>query len=236
MTVAVDELSDKNTAQCLYKNTDKKAFLAATELCQVGTVFDKDHPGAVKDTDPVVDLSAGEVRSDTGELYRSWEKRYGIIDAPKSKCVYGRLAKNGKLELNDFTVDCRSDYAVIALSSLNNELGISDTDSMLLSAVGDATNTDIKITDEVAPNAQAGSYWKGMPPFKSLEDFGKPPILAEVIEADIAIRTDKKMSVQAVSAEGLQIGYVPVTYEDGWMKFTIGHKKFPSIYYLIHEL
>jgi len=71
--------------------------------------------------------------------------------------------------------------------------------------------------------------------YRSLEDFGKPPILAEVIEADIAIRTDKKMTVQAISPEGILVGYLPVTYEDGWMKFSIGYKKFPSIYYLIQE-
>lgn len=39
------------------------------------------------------------------------------------------------------------------------------------------------------------------------------------------------MCVQAISPEGILVGYLPVSYEDGWMKFTIGYKKFPSIYY-----
>ena len=235
VTVAIGELTDVNTPQCMFKDTNKKAFLASTELCQIGTEFWKDDPNAIPDTQPLVDLSTGEVRSDTGELYRNWEKRYGIIDAPMTKCAYGRLAKNGKLDMNDFSVDCRNDYAVIALSSLNNDLPIGKTDSMLLSAVGDAVNTDMKITDNVPDKAQPKATWMGMPPYRSLEDFGKPPILAEVIEADIAIRTDKKMTVQAISPEGILVGYLPVTYEDGWMKFSIGYKKFPSIYYLIQE-
>lgn len=236
VTIAIEDLEDEKVPNCMYHKTKKLALPASTELCQVGVDFWKESENTIPDSQALVDLSTGEVRSDTGEMYRSWEKRYGIIDSPKSKCVYGRLAKNGTLQLNDFTVTCRSNYATIALSSLNNDLPIGQTDSMLLSAVGDAINTDMKITDNVPDSAQPKSTWMGMPPHRKLEDFGKPPILAEVIEADIAIRTDKKMSVQAVSAEGLQIGYVPVTYEDGWMKFTIGHKKFPSIYYLIHEL
>ncbi len=36
----------------------------------------------------VVDPSAGEVSSDTGELWRSWTKRYGWIDTPRTQ---GRL-------------------------------------------------------------------------------------------------------------------------------------------------
>ena len=237
VTIAVNDLSEAKLPQACYHLGNKNAFYASTELCQIATDFTGACQDAIADTQPLVDLSAGEVRSDTGELYRSWTKRYGTIDAPMSKCVYGRLAKNGKLELNDFTVDCRSDYAVIALSSLNNDLPIGQTDSMLLSAVGEAINTDMLISENVPDAKQPKTYWQhGMPAYRSLEDFGKPPILAEVIEADIAIRTDKVMSVQAISAEGLLIGYVPVSYEDGWMKFTIGYNKFPSIYYLIQEL
>ena len=211
-------------------------MVASTELSQIGVSFDNKDPNAVPDTQPLVDLSTGEVISDTGELYRSWKKRYGTIDAPKSKCIYGRLARNGKIDLTDFSVTCRSNYATIALSSLNNDLDIRNTDSMLLTAVGDAINTDMQISDDVPDTAQPRSAFLGQPPYRELTDFGRPPILAEVIEADVALRTDRKMCVQAISAEGVVIGTLPVTYEDGWMKFTIGYKKNPSIYYLIQEL
>ena len=49
----------------------------------------------------------------------------------------------------------------------------------------------------------------------------------------MAIRTEQKnMLVWAVNAEGIFVGNVPVKYEDGWLRFTLG-KRYPSIYYLI---
>ena len=64
---------------------------------------------------------------------------------------------------------------------------------------------------------------------------GKAPILIEVIEAEIAIKTDKKnMRVWSVDAEGFYTGLMPTTYEDGVLKFTIG-KEFESMYYLVQE-
>ncbi len=65
---------------------------------------------------PVSDT--GEVLSDTGELYRNWKKNYGYINTPKSKCAYGFLAKNGVLDLSGVTIDCHTDFATIAISSL----------------------------------------------------------------------------------------------------------------------
>ena len=62
---------------------------------------------------------------------------------------------------------------------------------------------------------------------------GKAPIICEVIEADIALKTEvKNLVVWAVNAEGIFVGNVPAKYEDGCLKFTLG-KKSPSIYYLI---
>lgn len=66
-----------------------------------------------------------------------------------------------------------------------------------------------------------------------LLDFGKPPVICEVIEAEIAIQTDRKdLKVWAVGPEATFVGSVPATFEEGWMRFRIGQKN-PSIYYLI---
>ena len=181
------------------------------------------------DTEPLVDLAAGEVRSDTGELYRSWEKRYGTIDTAMTKSVYGRLGSLGTVELSGMTVKCKNDYAVLALSSLDNSLDLEHSNSMLLTTVGRVENTDMKMS--MAP----AKFQKndGLPPYLQMDDFGKPPIVCEVIEADVAIKTEVKNLVGwAVNAEGIFVGNVPVRYEDGWLKFTLG-KKSPSIYYLI---
>jgi hypothetical protein len=207
----------------------KVAFQGCTELCQIGVDYHGDFENTHPDTEPLVDISAGEVRSDTGELYRSWTKRYGTVDTPKTKAVYGRLGRLGKLELDGFTVNCKNDYATLTISSLVNEKDICDADSLLLTTVGVVENTDMKLSmapASVQPN-------DGLPPYLQLDDFGRAPIICEVIEADIALKTSvQNLVVWAVNAEGIFVGNVPVKYEDGWAKFTLG-KKSPSIYYLI---
>lgn len=230
ITVRIEELyADFDQAPGSLTLPSKKAFVAATEMSQIGVDYYGEFADAVCDKEPLMDLSAGEVRSDTGELYRSWKKRYGTIDTPKTKALYGRLQENGKLELDGFSVKCDTDYAVIALSSLDNQKDISSSESLLLTTVGRAENTDMKMSlapESIQPN-------DGRAPYLQMDDFGKPPIICEVIEAEIELKTDRaNMVVWAVNAEGIFVGKVPTRYEDGKLKLKLGDK-FPSIYYLI---
>ena len=131
-----------------------------------------------------------------------------------TKCVYGSLGHNPHIKLNDLEVDCKTDYAVIAMSSLTNA-PLNSSDNILLTAVGRAENTDAKFSGEL------------------MLDIGKAPVLCENVRAEISLSTcQSDMSVWAVSAEGFYIGKVPATYEDGKLKFTLGDVS-RSIYYLI---
>ena len=193
------------------------AVRVASELCKVGVQFEGQAdtaPKVVGADDRLVDEAAGEVRSVTGELYRSWTKNYGTIDSPRTKCVYGFLRKNGELALTDLNVRVYTDFAVVALSSLT-DAPISKSDNMLLTAVGRAKNTDAKFDGD------------------ELRDFGKPPILIEVIVAELAIKTElATLKVWAVNAEGFFVGAVPSRYEGGALRFKVG-TTMPSMYYLI---
>ena len=192
------------------------AFTAASELCRIANQVEG-ASGAdftVPNDHKLVDLEKGEVRSKNGQLYRNWKDNYGTIDSPRTKCAYGFLAKNGKRELNGLNIDCKTDFAVIAMSSLSDD-SLDKTDSILLSAIGRAKNTDAKFDGD------------------QMLEYGHAPITAELIEADIELKTSRpNMAVWAVNAEGFYIGRIPVTYEDGVLKFSIGevHK---SIYYVI---
>ena len=64
---------------------------------------------------------------------------------------------------------------------------------------------------------------------------GQPPILAEVIQAEIHMETEhgEKMKVWGVNAEGFYSGAVPTTYENGVLSFTVGDEENPACYYLI---
>lgn len=169
-------------------------------------------------TDEIVDKSKGEVLSDTGELYRSWEKQYGWIDTPNTKAVYGMVGKQGEIKLNDFTIVVENDFATVAVSTLTGD-PINNSLNMLLTAVGLADTADAKYNEDET----------------SLIDPGTGPIECEVIRAKISIRTNRKnLKVWSVDAEGFFTGEIPSIYEGGVFKFEIGNE-FESIYYLIQE-
>ena len=197
------------------------AFTASSELSRI--VVDLGDGSAISDTDRTVSENeilvpeeAGEVRSDNGQLYRSWKKNLGTVDTELTKCVYGFLAKNGETELNDVSVKCSNDFAVVAMSSLDGEK-ISSSKNILLTTVGRAFNQDARFLDE------------------KMIDYGHPPIMIEVINADIKIRTEcPDLRVWAVNSEGFYVGAIPSEYKDGVLSFTVG-TNFRSMYYLIQS-
>ncbi len=193
-------------------------IVGAAEYARTGVCFDGVESGKADrvfaQDEPIVDMSKGEITSDTGELYRSWKKNYGKIDSGRTKVAYGFLGKNGEIAMDGMTVCSETDFAVVALSSLTDD-DICKSDNMLLTTVGRAQNTDARFEGE------------------QMYDFGRAPITVEVIEADVSIRTERRdLIVWAVNAEGFFVGKVPSRYEDGCLKFTLG-KTMPSMYYLI---
>ena len=172
--------------------------------------------GFEKFSEPIPEPEMDAMLSDTGELYRNWKKNYGFINTPMTKCAYGFLAKNGEQNLSGVRIDCHTDFAVIAMSSLT-DADILSSDNILLTAVGRAQNSESKFEGDL------------------MLDIGKAPICIEVIEADIEINTQVEgLVVWAISAEGFYIGTVPTTRSEGKLSFTIG-KEAQSMYYLISK-
>ena len=167
----------------------------------------------------VVAEDAAEIRSDTGELHRNLAHRYATIDTPRTKAVYGFLGALGWIELRGLRLRCKTDFAVIALSSLS-DAPLDRSDNILLTAVGRADNTDATYND-----ARSRQYSKG-----------RGPILAEVVEVDIALDTAVVgLKISAISTAGMICGPVQETLANGTLSFTLGGD-FPSIYYLIQKI
>ena len=154
--------------------------------------------------------------SDTGELLIDRKNNYGLIDTEKTKCAYGFLLKNGKIDLSGVSIKCDNDFAVIAMSSLTDD-PIKTSDNILLTTVGRAENTDFKSENDF------------------VVDYGKPPVRIEVINADIEIETENsEMVVWSINPDGYLSGLIPSIYEDGRLKFTLGNTS-RSMYYLIFK-
>jgi len=207
------------------------ALQGLLEQHQVATTFDETLPAGFDEAVPANKAyphpTPGRIESDNGQMWRDLKKRIGAIDTERTKVFYGFLGLAGNsasnkvkvatgISMNGLSVDCHTDFAVVAMSSLS-DAPIRESDNILLTTVGRARNTDPVFDGE-----------------KMLE-VGKPPIMAEVIRADIRLETEhgQHMKVWGVNAEGFYSGAVPTTYEDGILSFTVGDEENPACYYLI---
>jgi hypothetical protein len=158
-------------------DTRGKAFLLTPEKHRVETVPLGENPTGdliAGNSDVIVNQEKGEVLSDTKELYRNLKKKIGWIDSPRTKAVYGFTGKEGEIALTDMSVDVKTDFATVAVSSLTNE-PINSSDNLLLTAVGRAENTGSKYNEDRTVQL----------------DPGHDPIQVEIIEAVFKIKTDK---------------------------------------------
>jgi len=202
---------------------DIPALTLLSEKHRTGLVV----PGATANADdvvpfdePSVDAGSGEVISDTGELWRSWEKRIGWIDTPRTKVAYGFLGEAGPIELDGLELVVETDFATIAISSLTDE-PIGESDSMLLTAVGRSDNAGAKYNEE-------GTRQLGR---------GHAPILIEPIEATVKLKTTRpNLHVWVIADNKEAVTPLETEYEDGVLKFKIGAQPFynrSSMYYVI---
>ena len=165
------------------------------------------------------------IMSDTGEIWRNKKLCIGAIDTPRTKVAYGMLNGTGratqkpvdhKVKLNGLTVECQTDFGVVAMSSLTDE-PLEKSDSILLTTVGRARNSHMEFDGE------------------KLISYGTTPIQMEVIDAVIELKTEiPTLRVWGVNSDGFYSGRVPTIYENGVLKFHVG-PNFPCEYYLIMQ-
>ena len=156
------------------------------------------------------------VTSITQELKRNVHEGIGYIDSPRTQVVYGFC--RGERQTSAMRLAIKNDFCTIAVSSLN-DLPIAKTDTLLMTTVGRADNTDCRY--DLFHSALKGE--------------GRAPILADVISADVDLKTPyDDLKVWAVNNEGSLIGQLKTKYENGHLHFSVG-KTFPSIYYLIQR-
>lgn len=202
---------------------DIAALSAVSEQHRVGMAL----PGQPVQADevvppdrPAIDPEAGEVLSDTGELYRSWKKRIAWIDTPRTKAAYGFLGEAGPIVLDGLELDVETDFATIVLSSLTDDpIAVSGT--LLLTAVGRSDNAGAQYDD---------GHTRQLDP-------GHAPIMIEPIQASVRIRTDRpNLKVWVIGEHAEAVTRLPVRHEDGMLSFRIGPQPSwnPStMYYLI---
>ena len=221
--VAVNATKLGRTVSTAYEGGMEQHYMTNT----FDGVLPEGYDELVQEEDRIPHATPGKIVSDNGQMWRDLKRQIGVIDTDRTKVFYGMLGRGGAaastkvrkpldIHINGMSVDCFTDFGVIALSSLTDE-PIEHSTNMLLSAIGRARNT--------------GAQFDG----DKMIDVGQAPILAEVINAEIKLKTDigDKLRVWGVNAEGFYAGQVPTTYEDGILSFEIGDELNPACYYLI---
>ncbi len=221
--VAVNATNLAKTVSTAYQGGLEQYYMTNT----FDNVLPEGYDELVQETDKIPHATPGKIVSDNGQMWRDLSRQIGVIDTERTKVVYGMIGKGGSsastkirrpvdIDLSGMTVDSYTDFGVVAVSSLTND-PIEKSENILMSAIGRARNT--------------GAQFDG----DKMIDVGHAPILAEVINANIRLKTEHgtKMRVWGVNAEGFYAGQVPTTYEDGYLCFEIGDELNPACYYLI---
>ncbi|MEM2455303.1 MAG: hypothetical protein QXN21_05120, partial [Candidatus Bathyarchaeia archaeon] len=128
-----------------------KALRTISEKHKIGIVLPGQTPildvAIPPDDTTLIAQCENEVVSDTEQMYRNWERKYGWIDTPYTKVAYGFLGEVGEVILKGLKINVRTRFATIALSSLTDK-PISESSHLLLTAVGRVDNTDAKYDAE----------------------------------------------------------------------------------------
>lgn len=128
-------LSPENSAALRTAAEKGKLSIAMPTTASLPWLHPSNLPSDAKilnDPDQVlIDPAAGEVRSDNGELRRSWELGIFTIDTPRTQAATGWIGGRS-LELADVTFDISTPNASVAVQSLDGS-AIPDASRLLIS-------------------------------------------------------------------------------------------------------
>ena len=207
-------------SQKYFGGIEHTAFQGLLEQKTSACVYDTQLPAGYSemvDIDKPYPMPEDRVQDAEGQMWRDFDKGIGAIDTDRTAILYGRIGESGTVDFkNGLKISASTDFGVIALSSLSDE-SLCRSKNILLSAIGRAENTDAVFDGD------------------RMVERGTPPILAEVIEAQISFPTPygESLHVWGVNPEGYYTGQAPVKYEDGVFSFKIGDVKSAACYYLI---
>ncbi len=148
-----------------------------------------------------------------------WDTQAAIysVDAPAAKVVVGRCTdKTTELDEVQFVVEPNPrSFAALALNAMDGKV-ISQSQRLLLTAVGNVENTDMVWNDD---HTSLGRRW------------GTAPTICESIQATVSLNTQMRSTkVYALDGTGERIAEVPANISEGKLVFTIG-TPFQTLWY-----
>jgi hypothetical protein len=150
--------------------------------------------------------AGSEITSDTGELWRDWQRGLGTINTPRTQAAYGNLgnATQALVTANcSFSISTR--YAVVALSSLTGA-PLSNSYRWLLVAVARAENYGQAANRAMNRITQAGIA----------------PVMCEPVEGVVQVRCAATAgTLYPVRVDGTRAAGVPLPVSNGVVTITL---------------
>ena len=158
------------------------------------------------------DRESRTVMSSTGQLFWDYSDRgYVTINSERTKAVFG-FTEGKRLELGCATIECRTPFAVIFVTSLDRGKSIVQTDRILVTALARAQNTDMVYNEEKSELLQTG----------------QAPVLMEPVDLTLRIRRPGMCTVYPLDSAGRRSGRsVAVRGRD----IVLDARRFKTIYY-----
>ena len=210
------------------RNVDNTEGLnVAIEQQKVYVVLSNDVPAGLNVTTTMTTTAAfdyihptTEVTSDTGELWRDWQRGVGTINSPRTQAAYGMLGEDGTVLT---TANCRFDidtpFAVVSVSSLDGN-AISNSLRLLVTTAARVENTG-----QVADHALT----------RVLQAGGAPVICEPVVGA---LRMELGMNNPAlypVSIDGSYGSAVPLAVSNGVARVELSGE-YQTLFYEIRPI
>ena len=159
------------------------------------------------------DLEVGRIfRSDTGQLALDRDKGVFTATSPNAAIGVGSLGAAGPVDLSPVTIDCKTPFASVSIVSLDGK-PIAESGRLLLTAVARAENTGQAFLNN----------------HTEIPEFGRPPVLAEPVEAVVAVRTARNLGAYPLSPRGEKQQPMPTTNRDGRVSVDVSGARSPWV-------
>ena len=142
-----------------------------------------------------MDPQAKRFDSDTGELSLDYGKGLWTINTPRTQAAVGYLAKAGVIKLDGVSIDCKTEFAAVTVTSLDST-PIGQSRRLLLTAVAKAENT----AQGFWPPDPKKRHWSVMS--WMLPGEGRLPVIAEPVRGQLRLTIPGPAVVYALDATG----------------------------------
>jgi len=149
-------------------------------------------------------------RSDTGELAFRHGEGIFTADTPRTKAVVGLLGKAGAIRLAGVSVECRTPFAAVTVSSLDAR-PVGRSRRLLVTAVARAENT-------------GQAFYRNK---TAIPEKGRPPVLVEPVDCTVRLAMPARATVCPLDETGRPRRPLPSAFDGRQLRFDTAAARSP---------